>query len=705
MSNELEINLEDIYNKSIEQNIDFFECFQNEIDNYPIQNQLEIFDSVGYEFFKGLDYENAIAFWTIGKESANSNNMYKYEISFLRDIGTAYMEVGESSKGIEFLKEAILLAKNHDIDENLIDILFGLSQAYIQIDDKEKSLEYSNLALEEAKNINTYYEISRAYLSLGNCYTTMLDYKIAKDSYEKALTHAIDGELDENLVATIEMNIGNIYKNTLDLLKALEYYEKVEKLYLKTKFEEIYTLYINMGIVYTKLHRFDEAQEYLNVSLEFYKKLEKHDDIATCLINLGRLEEEIGDSKKAKEYHLEALELSKKYNDLSYLKTTNFLNIANCCYGNDELEEALFYYRECLKNAKIFKQVDMLASALKGIADVYGKKGRYESAIKIYFKSIEYAKSCNDVEVIIASYINLASLYTEIGELENALKIYEDTLEESKKYSHTKYEISTMINIASLYITFKDIDKSYNYLYDALDKVIEFEDKELESKIYSNLANLFEITEQYNESINFTKKAIKIKKELNKTSSLALSYGALARAYEELDDTGEAKYYYEKAMELFKKVDDLKNYNIALVNYGFFLYRFEIDMQKSLELNQEALRYFTKYNMRDALVVLYSNLGTIYQLRDVKKSKDYLTRAIDTHRDIDVPLHDENWNINFRQEIGQIYEKLIEINIKEKTFIDAFNIIEDAKSNTFLKKLSKQDINTDAKYNLIKECL
>jgi tetratricopeptide (TPR) repeat protein len=678
---------------------------KEQIKNYALIDQLNIFDNAAYEFYKVQEYELALSFWGYAKEYASTHQLFEQEIYFLKDIGTTHIELGQSLKGVEVLKQALELSQKHKTDEFLIDILFGLSQGYLQIDAKGDALNYARQALTQAKKINTYYEVCRAYMNLGNCNVAMLDFEDAKENYEKSLSFAKDGDVDENLTATIEMNIGNVHRHTLHLADALKHYEKAEAIYLKTGFEELYTLYINMSIVYTRLHLFDDAKSCLDASLNYYEQIGHHDNVASCLINLGRLEEERWDYKKAKELHQKALDIASSVEDIKYLKSTCYLNIANCCFVDDEVDESFEYYKASHKSAKEFDQKDIMASALKGIADVLHHKARYDEAEELYVQSIDAAKECGDVELLMASHIVLASLYSETGELKKSLDIYLETIEDAKKHSHTKYEISAIINIASLYLEFKDIDKSYEYLYDALDKAIEFEDKELEAKIYSNLANLFEINEQYEESKNFSKKSIEIKKELCKKTSLAFSYASMARCYEESDDVKSAKEYYEKAMGIFESLHDMKNYHMALANYGHFLHRFGIDMDKAQELQNKALAYFSQNRMSDALVSLYSNLGTIYESDDFKKAKVYFTKALEFHSAKDIPLYDENWNINIREDVAVIYEKLINIYLHLKCFIDAFNTIEDAKANTFLKKLEIFTKDDESRYEEVKRCL
>ena len=690
MAETLNIDLEAIAAQSEEQNIDFFDCFTDAIAQYDIPQQLKIYDSVGYQCYQALDFASAITFWRLGGAVAMVGGFDSDSAGFLSDIGNASVELGEYQQAIDALVTAEQRIEDSE-DERLIDIVLGLSQAYRLVEDRPSANHYAKLALRQAQSINTYFEVCRAHLNLGNSCSTDLDYHLANEHYLKALEHAVTGELDTLLLATIQMNLGNSCKHFLDNDGALVYFQQAESIFKQRKSDEIYALYINMAIVYSKTHQFDEAQQCLDSALAFYQHINNHADSAICLINLGRLEEERGNNDKALDHHFAALAIFERNEALSASKSTCFLNIANCYLVRGEQTEALNYYQQCKDSGEVFEQINLIASGLKGFGDIYHNQGKYQLAQQNYHQCLTLSEQCGDSELVLAVSINLGSLYSETGELERAVKLYQSALTNAQQLGHDKYEISVLVNIASLYLTFNQIELAHQSLYRALDKVTDFADASLEAKVYSTLANLFEITGQFEHAIDYCLQAIALKQDDN-ASALGLSYGSLARLYEQLEDVQAAYQYYEKAQALFEQANDLKHYNIGAVNFSFFLYQQNLDKDRVSQLQQDALDYFSQHHMHESLVALYANLGLMVQDHDIDKAKGFYQQALDIHQSIVVPLLDESWHIFYRQQAGQIYQRLIDIQYQQKAFGEVFDSIQGLKSSTFLKKIAKHEI-------------
>ena len=162
--------------------------------------------------------------------------------------------------------------------------------------------------------------------NLGNLYKGLHDYAKAEEYYLKALEHhtqlftqnpdAYRGSLSDTQIC-----LGNLYSNLHDCAKAEAYLLKAleNKTQLFTQNPDAYRADLamtqnNLGALYYALHDYTKAEEYFlkaleNFTLLFHQNPEAYRyELASTQNNLGILYDDLHDYAKSEEYYLKALE-------------------------------------------------------------------------------------------------------------------------------------------------------------------------------------------------------------------------------------------------------------------------------------------------------------------------------------------------------------------------------------------------------------
>ena len=159
----------------------------------------------------------------------------------------------------------------------------GIGQYYLNMPDSAYNSYYS--ALEAFRKIKDERGMAKVFNNLGNLYQTV--------DYSKALGHFDDAEViaikyaDKKLLASLQLNKGNIYNRQNYPNQALESYKKSYELFKQLKDSVILVLCLeNLGDIYYKLHDTKQAEELLLQANKQAKRMDMHAAVAAINMTL-----------------------------------------------------------------------------------------------------------------------------------------------------------------------------------------------------------------------------------------------------------------------------------------------------------------------------------------------------------------------------------------------------------------------------------
>jgi CHAT domain-containing protein len=256
----------------------------------------------------------------------------------------------------------MILSTLSEKDLNYPGILQELGQVYIEAGKYSKAQKVLERAIMLTKEHQE--ENSPAYF---------------KSSYAKAQLHLQRGEFDF---------AENIYSNLLSMNK------KDPSLVNKQNEALIYN---ELGLICRKTGRYDEAEDYFNLILNFQKETlsTNHPSYGTTLSNIGLARQFAGKIEDAKQNYLESkeiLEINSKQNSIQYTSVLNSLGVLE--RNERKLEPSLDYFK---KSKEILENMGLQKTAyypltLKHIALSYYVQNNHKEAEKYYNEALKVKK-------------------------------------------------------------------------------------------------------------------------------------------------------------------------------------------------------------------------------------------------------------------------------------------------------------------------
>ncbi len=350
------------------------------------ENHAKSHFNMGVLYYQKKEYALAIA--AFKRTSEISSGEKKIKALYLLGRSQMKIEPAQNEAARESFEKVIRLKPDHIASRlALVDMAFAKSEA----GEKQRLEEYALMLEMEPANIAIYSAMYEAYHALGQ-------EKAAKAIIQKALLHEPNNismrfalvqtlirlkqyseaisQLQKILIIAPENTKAYFLLGRANYLKgsyteALSVYEKVMDLTSRPRPE----LWNNIGLLYSKMERFDEAHN----------------------------------------AYMQALALRSEYPEVYY-------NLGVLMLKQKVYEEAASYFNKAVSQRGSYRQ------AYYNLGLVYAKLGRNKDAIKAYQRVLELDPDNIRVQ------LNLAVRYSKVGELSRAQKLYETILEGDSTY-------------------------------------------------------------------------------------------------------------------------------------------------------------------------------------------------------------------------------------------------------------------------------
>ncbi len=319
--------------------------------------QVTILNQLTEEFIQTSAYEKALQYAKNAQSLSEKIDFKKGEATSSANIGTIYRYLGDYEKAQEYyLKSLKTWEKIHNKSGiatayNKIGIMFIIQGDYEKaLEAQLKSLKISDEIKDSAAIAYTYNSIGVIYWKKGNYDLAMKNYVKCfeiwenagnkkgmavfynnvgiiyneQKNYDKALENYIKSlkiceEIgDQGGIAQTYNNIGSIYyergnnllkkkqnrEADIEYGKALDSHFQSLKIRLENRDQQgIAMSYNNIGSVYMKQEKFQDALEYLKKSLAIFQELGDKDGVKDSYYSLSDLYAGNGDYKRAVECH------------------------------------------------------------------------------------------------------------------------------------------------------------------------------------------------------------------------------------------------------------------------------------------------------------------------------------------------------------------------------------------------------------------
>ncbi len=357
------------------------------------------------------------------------------------------------------------------IDSNRLRVEFLKAQSFYGIkENQEKAISLLLKGLDELKSKPQLFRLKIEYTSfLGEIFKLAKNYSKARDYYKISLKDSKSISDTINIIDSYRA-IGLTFYNEEKYDSVFFYYKKAIAFPITTKTGKIISkVYNNLSVTAIQENNLEEAEEYLNKSLEIKKQQKDTLAIAIALSNLSSILYKKDEYSKAKRNYLEA------YNTIELLKSKKAVNfkrdlLYNIAYVNEQLEdfENAYYYLEdamgladSLDGANVAQNISEI-EAKYNVSEAERKEAvekRKRQTTQLYF----YGSAAAFLIIIVLGYIFYRNYRlkqrTKLDQLENEVhtKIINATIDakenERKAIAETLHDsVSALLSSANLHL-------------------------------------------------------------------------------------------------------------------------------------------------------------------------------------------------------------------------------------------------------------
>ncbi|QQL50671.1 tetratricopeptide repeat protein [Mucilaginibacter ginkgonis] len=284
--------------------------------------------------------------------------------------------------------------------------------------DPEQTIAMGTKALKLAQDLKFQNGIGESYRVIGVGRSYNDEPEKAIESYLNALTYFL---ATKNLSgqAKVYNNIGNLYRDN-DFEKALEYLRKSLQIAQALNNENlIASLYLNIGNVYYRQKNFYAALTNYQKSDELFKKLKNQEFEVTCMQNIGVIYFNLGQYDKAENLLLKSNEATKAANMPQQIASID-LTLSSLYIAKGDFDKAEKFVEEGISYAEIVKGKQLLSDFTYTSYQLEVRRKNYEKALR-YLQKI-YTKDSTDFQNYVSARIKLLQIKhrAEAKEQENA---------------------------------------------------------------------------------------------------------------------------------------------------------------------------------------------------------------------------------------------------------------------------------------------
>lgn len=263
-------------------------------------------------------------------------------------------------------------------DKEKLDLLIALASHH-KDDDFIDGWRYGQEALELASSLRAKESECRAHEVIAGCLWKLADYSKAMEHYETALDGFL-GLADYYRMSKCYCGIGIIHGINENHQKAIENFDEGLACAKKAnKAEMAATITGNIGHIYFKMGRYDDAMGCYEYSLNHHKNDGSEEGVANMLSGMAGIHVFKGEYDKGLELERRAVEICRAA-DYQRGIAVGFMNIGEALRRMNKLEDAKDSLKKALNYSRSINLTMLEADVLKKLSEVCGELGEDEEA-------------------------------------------------------------------------------------------------------------------------------------------------------------------------------------------------------------------------------------------------------------------------------------------------------------------------------------
>jgi|GEM_PF-3113571 len=537
-------------------------------------------------------------------------------LNLLRNIGNVNYDGGRYEQALTYYQQNLdaQIKINGKNSETVIQSLSDVAQVKENLGQFDEALELYQRVLELQKKYQTS-ELPGTYVALARLEQNRSKFQESLDLLDDALLANLkynDGDLGRE--AFIKNNIGTVYRQMEEYVKAQQFYEESLEIRIKVFGEmsaEVAQTTFNLGNLYLAIGNYTAAAQAYNQTLkieqEYYGK--DHPHVANTWVAIASLR-----AKQGK--YQEEIDLLNKA-----------LNIEISANGEQSVGLVAIYNNLAIANSNLVRFQDALE---------YNRKHR-DLVTQIYGEHSEKMAE---------NYNVLATIKHDMGDLNEAFGLYEQAADIFIEiYPDGNIDLANVYNnLGVAYMDYQEYSKAQEYLEEAL-RIMRKSLPENHYDILTTKMNLGLVEygkSNYQKAIELFKETIRAGMESGNLDSLsfATTYQNMSIAYKMEDQLPEALEAAQKSLTIREGILDAKSSFVAdmYTNIGnMYLDMKEYDKAERAFLSAE--RKYQDFGVEYvgvSLAKLYLGLSELSVAKgDFIKALAYTDKSLQTNQSIE----------------------------------------------------------------------
>ena len=249
-------------------------------------------------------------------------------------LGDFFQEAEVFTEAVDQYTSALKIAKAQHQDSLQVILKNRLGNIYLNLKNYKKAEVYLLNSVTQAQQHHYVKAEAIAEEILGSCFEKEGNYLKALKHQQRSLT-LFEQLNDKEGIAVVNENIGSIYEDLNQFEKAQDYFLKSYAYFTTVENEKQINVLNNIGDVYRKTGRYQEALDYTTQALNLAKKFDENHQIESAHKDLAKTYAFLNNYKEA---YRHLFEYNKIQEDLFYKQNFRQLNVLQTIYETEQKE-------------------------------------------------------------------------------------------------------------------------------------------------------------------------------------------------------------------------------------------------------------------------------------------------------------------------------------------------------------------------------
>ena len=293
-------------------------------------------------------------------------------------------------------------------------------------------------------------------------------------------------------------------------------------------------------------------------------------------------------------------------------------------YKKGKYKEAVHYFEKALENESVVKDRNHVGQTYFKLGTSNLFLGEHIKATEAYHKTIDLFKATKDTLNLIKVYDNFGVIFGNMNNYKKAEEYKIKTINLAKQVKDTFLIASGSLNLGTIYANTKRLDKAYEQYIFVKTLAPYLKNDRIYHHLYKNIAKYYSDKDDMNQCLSYALKAEPYLRYSNNKLEKSYYQYFLGVIYQELNDNIKAEKYLLKSYKLAKEVEsESLQLNSLLPLSSIYAEKKEYKKAYKYGLEYYKLNEKTRGEKNNTIV---TELDTKYQTE--KKDKEILQQSL-----------------------------------------------------------------------------